>query len=241
MRPGRARSGRRGRGTGRCCRRRCCSPGPAASGRSPAVRSSRRSPHRPGQELRPDGGLALSPDGARLAFVATDRTARLRSGSARLDSSAPAGSMGPKAASGPFWSPDGASLGYFAGGQLRVMDLRSGTRRALCPRAAARRRHLDPERTDRLLPRLSQRSAVQGVRPPAAPAPQLTRFRRRRIGASPAHRASLMAGRSSSAAAGPAAPASSRSISPAAASPRSGAGRRAQFVAPTGCSSGRTG
>ncbi|HEU4722447.1 MAG TPA: hypothetical protein VFS59_13895, partial [Gemmatimonadaceae bacterium] len=39
---------------------------------------------------------------------------------------------GTEGARGPFWSPDGSSLGYFADGQLKVADLRSGTRRTLC-------------------------------------------------------------------------------------------------------------
>ena len=92
-----------------------------------------------GQELRPEAGLALSPDGARLAFVAEDKSGTtaiwVRSwiaSAARVE--------GTDSGAGPFWSPDGASLGYFAGGQLRVADLRSDTRRTLCPaqaRAAA--------------------------------------------------------------------------------------------------------
>ncbi|HZI74364.1 MAG TPA: hypothetical protein VFD73_10135, partial [Gemmatimonadales bacterium] len=46
-------------------------------------------------------------------------------GASRLD--------GTEGGSGPFWSPDGEALAYFGGGQLRVIDLRSGSRRALCP------------------------------------------------------------------------------------------------------------
>ena len=86
-----------------------------------------------GQELRPEGGLSLSPDGGRLAFVAADRSGTTAVWIRALDSLAAARVDGTDGGSGPFWSPDGGSLGYFAGGQLRVVDLHSGTHRALCP------------------------------------------------------------------------------------------------------------
>jgi eukaryotic-like serine/threonine-protein kinase len=86
-----------------------------------------------GQALRPDAGLALSPDGARLAFVAEDKSGATAIWVRFLDSLAATRVDGTDGGGGPFWSPDGASLGYFAGGQLRVTGLKSGTRRALCP------------------------------------------------------------------------------------------------------------
>ncbi len=85
-----------------------------------------------GQELRPEGGLALSADGDQLAFVAADRSGARAVWVRRLDSLAATRIDGTDGGSGPFWSPDGASLGYFAGGLLRVVDVRSGTHRALC-------------------------------------------------------------------------------------------------------------
>jgi Tol biopolymer transport system component/tRNA A-37 threonylcarbamoyl transferase component Bud32 len=86
-----------------------------------------------GQELRPEGGLSLSPDGSQLAFVAADRSGATAVWIRALDSLAAARVDGTDGGSGPFWSPDGGSLGYFAGGQLRVVELHSGTHRALCP------------------------------------------------------------------------------------------------------------
>ena len=86
-----------------------------------------------GQEMRPEGGLALTSDGARLAFVAADRSGATAVWVRPLDSLGAARVEGTEGGSGPFWSPDGASLGYFAAGRLRVVDLASGTRRALCP------------------------------------------------------------------------------------------------------------
>jgi serine/threonine protein kinase/Tol biopolymer transport system component len=86
-----------------------------------------------GQALRPDAGVALSPDGDRLAFVAEDRSGAMAIWVRALDSLVASRIPGTDGASGPFWSPDGLSLGYFAGGQLQTSDLRGGTRRALCP------------------------------------------------------------------------------------------------------------
>jgi eukaryotic-like serine/threonine-protein kinase len=85
-----------------------------------------------GQELRPDGGLALSPDGARLAFVGEDKSGTTAIWVRALDTLGATRIEGTEGATGPFWSPDGQSLGYFAGSQLRVVDLRSGARRTLC-------------------------------------------------------------------------------------------------------------
>jgi serine/threonine-protein kinase len=85
------------------------------------------------QELRPDGGLALSPDGGKLAFVAEDKSGATAIWVRALDTLGASRIEGTDGGSGPFWSPDGQGLGYFAGGQLRVVDLRSGTRRTLCP------------------------------------------------------------------------------------------------------------
>ena len=93
--------------------------------------------------LAPAGGtfgeqrsLALSPDGRRLAFVfaAADgsRNLWLRSVD-RLDAEPVPGSNG---ANAPFWSPDGRSLGFFAGGFLVVAEP-SGQTRKLCPVADA--------------------------------------------------------------------------------------------------------
>ena len=88
---------------------------------------------RPVHELRPDGSQAISPDGARLAFVAADASGVESIWIRGLDEINASRLEGTDGGAGPFWSPDGSSLGYFAGGQLRVLDLRNGTRRVLCP------------------------------------------------------------------------------------------------------------
>src|SRR5688500_1934506 len=87
----------------------------------------------PGHELRFDGRQTLSPAGARLACVAADASGAEAIWIRQLDSPDATRVEGTEGGSGPFWSPDGSALGYFAAGQLRVVDLRSGTRRVLCP------------------------------------------------------------------------------------------------------------
>ncbi len=87
----------------------------------------------PGYELRPEGGLGLSPDGSKLALVASDASGATAVWIRSLDSITATRLEGSEGGAGPFWSPDGTSLGYFGGGQLRIVDLRSGTTRKLCP------------------------------------------------------------------------------------------------------------
>jgi serine/threonine protein kinase len=70
--------------------------------------------------------LAISPDGQRIAFVATSdgrSTVWVRS----LDSGSAQPLAGTENASAPFWSPDGESLGFFSNGRLKRIDVHSGT------------------------------------------------------------------------------------------------------------------
>src|SRR5687767_15199186 len=85
-------------------------------------------------------GLALAPDGRRLVYpaakagVVTLWLHDLRSGETRA-------LPGSEQAAAPFWSPDGSRVGFFAGGQLKILDLANGTVSALAdapsPRGAA--------------------------------------------------------------------------------------------------------
>jgi Tol biopolymer transport system component len=71
-------------------------------------------------------GLALAPDGRRVAFPASRGgdvelwLQDLRTGAARA-------LPGSALAALPFWSPDGGRLGFFAAGRLRAIDLDAGT------------------------------------------------------------------------------------------------------------------
>jgi eukaryotic-like serine/threonine-protein kinase len=102
---------------------------PAAERR--VVRSTLLAPE--GTELDfSEGAPALSPDGRRLAVLARrpdgTRQIWLRS----LDSSTAQALAGTEGATHPFWSPDGAELGFFSDRRLRRLDLGSGVIRALC-------------------------------------------------------------------------------------------------------------
>ncbi len=89
----------------------------------------------PGQELRPANNAAFSPDGTRLAFVATDAQGRSSIWVRSLDSTQAVRIDHTDGATWPTWSPDGLTLGFFADAQLKIIDLRGGAARSLCPSA----------------------------------------------------------------------------------------------------------
>ena len=78
--------------------------------------------------------LALSPDGARIVVAATSQNTSslfLRP----LNSFAYQKLSGTEGAWNPFWSPDGASIGFFTLGTLKVVDAGTGAVRTLCEAA----------------------------------------------------------------------------------------------------------
>jgi Tol biopolymer transport system component len=74
--------------------------------------------------------LAISPDGRTLAFVATHE-GRSRLWLRPLGSTSPRSLEGTDGASCPFWSPDGAAIGFFADGKLKRIDVDTGSVRTL--------------------------------------------------------------------------------------------------------------
>ena len=75
--------------------------------------------------------FAASPDGSRIAFVANV------SGSSdiwikRLDAEKPEKLADTTNGTGPFWSPDGQSIGFFVGGRLKRKALAGGAAQVLC-------------------------------------------------------------------------------------------------------------
>ena len=83
------------------------------------------------------GGVAISPDGRTLAFVATSQGTPmvwLR----RLDSLAAKPLAGTEGGYYPFWSPDSRFLGFFAGGKLKKIEIRGGLPQTLADAAEAR-------------------------------------------------------------------------------------------------------
>jgi Tol biopolymer transport system component/tRNA A-37 threonylcarbamoyl transferase component Bud32 len=68
------------------------------------------------------GGVALSPDGRRLAFGAHEADGMHRLWVRDLDLLEPYAVVGADEAIFPFWSPDSRSIGFFARGKLKVVE-----------------------------------------------------------------------------------------------------------------------
>ena len=79
---------------------------------------------------------AVSPDGSRIAFIARSRDGDvvwLR----QLADPQPQTVKGTAGARGVFWSPDGGSIGFFAAGKLRTIELATGRLEIICDAPAA--------------------------------------------------------------------------------------------------------
>src|SRR5712692_1419697 len=76
--------------------------------------------------ITPQTSVAISPDGRRVAFVATDASGRSMLWIRELDSLEPRVLAGTEDAAHPFWSPDGSALGFLAGGKLKRVDVGGG-------------------------------------------------------------------------------------------------------------------
>lgn len=84
------------------------------------------------------GGFALSPDGRRLVFEATTPDGRTYLWLRALDSDVPEMLVGAEGGEYPFWSPDGRSLGFFADGKLKRLDLPKGPTLTICDAPSGR-------------------------------------------------------------------------------------------------------
>jgi Tol biopolymer transport system component len=83
--------------------------------------------------------LAISPDGQNVAFVATaEGQSRLWLRSLDSVSASARPLMGTDRAESPFWKPDSRSIGFFADGKLKRIDIDGGTIQTLANSAAAR-------------------------------------------------------------------------------------------------------
>ena len=85
------------------------------------------------------GSPILSPDGQRLAFLASDANNRVLLWVRSLDSTMAQALEGTEGASFPFWSPDSRSLGFFAHGELYRIDSSGGPTLALADAQAGGR------------------------------------------------------------------------------------------------------
>ena len=84
------------------------------------------------------GPLTVSPDGLALAFVATDASEKSVLWVRPLDSQIARALPGTDGAAYPFWSPDSRSLGFFAGGKLKKIDVTGGPPSTICDASDAR-------------------------------------------------------------------------------------------------------
>jgi eukaryotic-like serine/threonine-protein kinase len=87
---------------------------------------------------RDAGPVVVSPDGSRLAFVATAQEGRKQIFIRRLDSLSAIELDGTDGASYPFWSPDGHFLGFFAEGRLKKIEADGGPAQTLCDASMGR-------------------------------------------------------------------------------------------------------
>jgi eukaryotic-like serine/threonine-protein kinase len=79
-----------------------------------------------------EGGTAISPDGSMLAFIALGKTGVQQFWVRRMDDGQARPLAGTERARHPFWSPDSRSLGFFADGKLKRIDVSGGTAQTLC-------------------------------------------------------------------------------------------------------------
>src|SRR4029450_638258 len=88
----------------------------------------------PPSGTRLSSGGVLSPDGNFIVFVAEDvSTSVTQLWVRRLDEPDARPIAGTSGAAKPFWSPDGNSLGFFAGGSLRTVGLTGGPSQTITP------------------------------------------------------------------------------------------------------------
>ena len=83
-------------------------------------------------------GVALSPDGRRLAFAANMSSGRRHLWIRDLSSMTATRLPETAGASYPFWSPDGRRLAFFADGKLKTIDLRGGSPKVLADAPSGR-------------------------------------------------------------------------------------------------------
>jgi eukaryotic-like serine/threonine-protein kinase len=69
------------------------------------------------------GPAVVSPDETRLAFTAIDHDGSIKLWTRSLKASDATAIPGTEGAASPFWSPDSRSLGFFAGGKLKTVEL----------------------------------------------------------------------------------------------------------------------
>jgi eukaryotic-like serine/threonine-protein kinase len=82
------------------------------------------------------GPAVVSPDETKLAFSAIDQNGSIKLWTRSLKASDATAVPGTDGAAEPFWSPDGRSLGFFAGGKLKTVELSGGNLQVLADTSA---------------------------------------------------------------------------------------------------------
>jgi len=77
------------------------------------------------------GPAVISPDETKLAFTAIDQNGAIKLWTRSLNANDATAIPGTEGAAAPFWSPDGRSLGFFAGGKLKSVELSGGNQQTL--------------------------------------------------------------------------------------------------------------
>ena len=77
------------------------------------------------------GPAVVSPDETKLAFTVIDQNGLIKLWTRSLKANDATAVPGTEGAASPFWSPDSRSLGFFAGGKLKTVELGGGNLQAL--------------------------------------------------------------------------------------------------------------
>ena len=77
------------------------------------------------------GPAVVSPDETKLAFTVIDKNGSIKLWTRSLKANDATAVPGTEGAAEPFWSADGRSLGFFAGGKLKTVELNGGNLQAL--------------------------------------------------------------------------------------------------------------
>src|SRR6202140_995809 len=77
------------------------------------------------------GPAVISPDETKLAFTAIDQNGAIKLWTRSFNANDATTIPGTEGAAAPFWSPDGRSLGFFAGGKLKTVELSGANQQTL--------------------------------------------------------------------------------------------------------------
>jgi hypothetical protein len=83
------------------------------------------------------GPAVVSPDETKLAFTAIDQNGLIKLWTRSLKANDAKAVPGTEGAASPFWSADGRSLGFFAAGKLKTVELNGGNLQTLADSSSA--------------------------------------------------------------------------------------------------------